>query len=385
VPVDATHIAVAAPLSGVSAHLGREMAQAARLAVEEHNASERAGVAGSVVADVLDDAGDPRTGTALAADLCSRPEVLGVVGHYNSDVTLATAPVYAQAGLPMITPIVSNPALTERGWRGVFRLTNRDDATARAIAGYLRSRLGKRAAVVAQTPTTYGASMAEQFVAAFTGAGGEVVGRYPVAEGERDFADLVAGLPDGFDVAFYGGSFEGAGLLRAVRAAGLGQLFATGDGCWDVSGFLEPAGSAAEAGEGVLVLAASPQIGQVPGSAEFADRYAARYGPIGNYAVNSYDATRALLAALTDAALTDAALADAVRDDAGLTEVDGGGRRPGRAGVMAALGRLEFDGIAYPRPTRWDDHGDNLATATYLNVVAGGRYQQIAEVPNARL
>jgi len=220
-------VAVVAPLTGVSAHLGREMAQAARLAVDEHNAQHESGV----VADVRDDAGDPQVGVAVAADLCARPDVLGVVGHYNSDVTLAAAPVYADAGLAMITPIVSNPALTQRGLRGVFRLTNRDDATARAIAGHLYSELGKRAAAVVETTTTYGSSMAEQFVAAFTGTGGEVVGRYQVDEGEPDLDDVVRGLPDGYDMVFYGGSFEGAPLLAALRrGGGGGRVGARGGG-----------------------------------------------------------------------------------------------------------------------------------------------------------
>jgi hypothetical protein len=35
------------------------------------------------------------------------------------------------------------------------------------------------------------------------------------------------------------GSFEGAFLLRAMREAGVTQLFASGDGCWDVAYFLQ--------------------------------------------------------------------------------------------------------------------------------------------------
>lgn len=333
------------------------MARAAQIAVDECN--EAGGIGGApVTSEVVDDRGDPARGVEVAESLSARPEVAAVVGHYNSDVTLETSLVYADADLPMVTPIVSNPALTERGLGNVFRFTNRDDVTAGAIAGYLRTELGKSRAMVVETTTTYGTSMAGEFARAFTEAGGEVPGRYPVAEGRRDFAALVGGLPPGFDVLFYGGSFEGAAVLDALRSAGLDQLFAAGDGCWDRQGFLEPAGASAEAGEGVLVLAASPELGRVGGSAEFARRYTAQHGPIGNYAVNSYDATRLLLAALATA----------------YTQTP----RPSRRDVIAALQRAEFDGIAYPQPAEWDERGDNLAAGTFLNTVQDGRFRQVA-------
>src|SRR4051794_39515967 len=47
----------------------------------------------------------------------------------------------------------------------------------------------------------------------------------------------------------YGVTFEGAPLLRGMRAQNDDRLFATGDGCWDIGNFLEPAGSAAEQGK----------------------------------------------------------------------------------------------------------------------------------------
>jgi branched-chain amino acid transport system substrate-binding protein len=84
-------------------------------------------------------------------------------------------------------------------------------------------------------------------------------------------------------------------LLRQMRLQGLDQLFACGDGCWDVKGFIEPAQGAWSKGDGVLILSAAPAIGVVPGSADFAERYTRRYGPIANDAANSYDLARILM------------------------------------------------------------------------------------------
>ncbi|SDG39541.1 hypothetical protein SAMN05216338_1001147 [Bradyrhizobium sp. Rc2d] len=48
----------------------------------------------------------------------------------------------------------------------------------------------------------------------------------------------------------------------------------------------------------LLVLSATSEIGRIHGSQSVADRYQQHYGPIGNYALNSFDATRMLLSAI---------------------------------------------------------------------------------------
>ena len=100
-------------------------------------------------------------------------------------------------------------------------------------------------------------------------------------------ARVAADFPAAFDLVFFAGIAEAAPLLKEIRTRGLQQRFACGDGCWDVKGFIGRAEGAATQGEGVLVLSATPSIGRVLGSTEFAARYQAKYGPIANYAVNS--------------------------------------------------------------------------------------------------
>lgn len=294
-------IGIGAPLSGSSAVLGTEMKQAVELAIDEKNAS--GGILGATIAaETVDDEGDSRSGIAVARRFSQIQELLGVIGHYNSDVTIAASPAYDEAQLAMITPIASNPAVTDDQRRAVFRYTNRDDETGPAIADYLYHVRGKRRAVLVETSTAYGASMAGRFMRAFAGLGGEIVARHTVRDGEREFGALTGAFPSDFDLLFYGGSFEGAYILRAMRAAGLDVLFAAGDGCWDRKNFLEPAGDACARGEGVLVLSATAEIGHIPGSQSIADRYQQRFGPIGNYALNSYDSANILLAAIEQSA-----------------------------------------------------------------------------------
>jgi branched-chain amino acid transport system substrate-binding protein len=358
-------LAVAGPISGGASALGIEQKQGVEVAVDERNAA--GGILGaSVVLVAADDRADALEGKAVAQRFCDDPRVLGVVGHVNSGVSIEASKVYNACRLPMLTAMSSSPGVTDRGLDNVFRLTNRDDNKGPAIAGYLYRVLGKRRAVVVDDQTTYGRGLADLFAQAFVRAGGEVVKRLTVTVGQKDFQSTLAEFPPAFDVVFFAGIAEAAPLLKEIRARGLQQRFACGDGCWDVKGFIGRAEGAATQGEGVLILSATPSIGRVPGSAEFAARYQAKYGPIANYAVNSYDSARLVLLAIETAAKAKGAI-------------------PMRDAVIAALRGSEFQGIAYARPVTWDAKGDNTAAVIMLNVVEGDHFKEIGEVSRDEL
>jgi branched-chain amino acid transport system substrate-binding protein len=353
------HIGVGGPLTTGSATFGVEMRQAVDLAIAEKNAS--GGILGAkVVVDAEDDKANAAEGEKVAKSFCDGP-TLGVVGHVNSGVTIAASKVYAGCGLPMITPMSSNPAVTENGLPNVFRLTNRDDRKGPGLAAYLIEKMGKHRAVVVDDGTPYGKGLADSFAKGFEAKGGAVVAHEAVKVGDTQFADLVKTLPKEFDVLFFGGIREGALILKEMRGEGVDQLFACGDGCWDVKGFILPAAGAAEKGEGVRILSAAPALGKVPGSAEFAAAYTAKYGPIYNYAANSYDSARVLMAAIETAAKAKGAM-------------------PSRADVLAALKAIKFQGIAYAKPVEWSEKGDNLAAVIFVNKVVGDRFEEIDQI-----
>jgi branched-chain amino acid transport system substrate-binding protein len=99
----------------------------------------------------------------------------------------------------------------------------------------------------------------------------------------------------------------------------------------------------------------------VPGSAEFAARYAAKYGPINNYAASSYDSARVLIAAIGEASKSWNAA-------------------PSRADVVATLRGLTFQGIAYAKPVQWTEKGDNKSAVIFVNVVEGDRFKPIDQI-----
>ena len=353
------HVAVGGPLTTASATFGTEMRNAVELAIAERNAA--GGILGArVVAVAADDRADNAQGAVIAKQFCADAAVLGVVGHVNSGVTIAAAPVYGACGLAMITPMSSSPGVTEQGLANVFRLTNRDDRKGPGLARWLFAK-GKHRAIVLDDGTVYGRGLADGFVKGFEAAGGAVATRQSVKAGETDFRPLLEGLPKDFDVVFFAGIREGAYIVKSMRALGLKQMFACGDGCWSVDGFIKPAGDAATAGEGVRILSAAPALGTVPGSAEFVARYTAKYGSINNYAANSYDSARIVMGAIERAAATKHGV-------------------PARADVVAAMRAGPFQGIAYARPVEWDAKGDNTAAVIFVNTVEGGRFKEIDQI-----
>src|SRR5437762_4894934 len=159
-------IGIGGPLTTTSAGFGVEMKQAVDLAIDERNAA--GGLAGAKVLGVaVDDRADPEAGKAVAKTFCDDPAVLGVVGHVNSGVAIATGQVYADCGLAVITPMASNPKVTESGFATIFRLTNRDDRKGPGLARYLMQKMGKKRALVIDDATPYGVGLADQFVAGF--------------------------------------------------------------------------------------------------------------------------------------------------------------------------------------------------------------------------
>jgi branched-chain amino acid transport system substrate-binding protein len=355
-------IGIGGPLTTTSAGFGVEMRQAVELAVDEANAS--GGVLGAkIVAVPVDDAADPQKGILVAQGFCDQANVLGVVGHVNSGVAIATGKIYSDCGLAVITPMASNPKVTESGFATVFRLTNRDDRKGPGLARYLIDKMGKTRALVIDDGTPYGIGLADQFIGGFSADGGKVVERQSVKVGDKEFHDFVAAWPKDFDVVFFAGIREGALILKEMRAQGLMQLFSCGDGCWDPKAFIQPAAGTALDGEGVRVLSAAPALGDVPGSAEFAGTYTAKYGPINNYGASSYDSARVILAAIRTAA-------EASQD------------LPSRAAVVAAIRAISFQGIAYAKPIEWTPKGDNKAAVIFVNTVEGDHFKPIGQISN---
>lgn len=94
-------IGLAAPFEGQHRSLGYDAITAARLAVREINA--QGGVGGYYLELVAyDDRADPALARDVARNLSIDPDVVAVIGSYQQRTLTAAAPLYAEAGLPLI-------------------------------------------------------------------------------------------------------------------------------------------------------------------------------------------------------------------------------------------------------------------------------------------
>ncbi|MBM3276210.1 MAG: branched-chain amino acid ABC transporter substrate-binding protein, partial [Candidatus Sericytochromatia bacterium] len=242
----AVKIGVQGPMTGALAKQGQDMLNATRMAVEEVNA--KGGVKGAKVEIAVgDDKGDPREGL-LAARHLATSEVLGVVGPYNSGVTIpVTAEVYGPAGISVLT-VATNPRVTERGLKTVFRVIGRDDQQGGIAAAQARKFSAARAAVL-HNKNAYGQGLADEFSKAFKHLGGELVFSDGVATGEKDYRPTLTRLRQSKpDLLFFGGEYQDAGpLVRQARELGIKARFMSGDATLDPT-FVTLAGSKAAEG-----------------------------------------------------------------------------------------------------------------------------------------
>ncbi|PSB28493.1 receptor ligand binding family protein [Stenomitos frigidus ULC18] len=123
---------------------------------------------------ITNDDNNPETARQIAKTLVQMPDVLGVVGHYASDVTLAAGSVYNAGGLVSISPISSTVKLSGFG-KYIFRTVPSDYVAARALADYAVKHLQlRKAAVFFNSQSAYSQSLKAEFVTAIALSGGQI-------------------------------------------------------------------------------------------------------------------------------------------------------------------------------------------------------------------
>ena len=139
-------IGVAGVLTGGIAWIGEQQEVGAQLAVADINAA--GGLLGEQVElIVVDDQCDPKLATAVAQQLIDEGVVF-VNGHTCSGASLATADLYEEAGVVMISPTSTTPELTERGYNHFYRVCGRDDVQGAIAGDYLSTHFADKTIAV---------------------------------------------------------------------------------------------------------------------------------------------------------------------------------------------------------------------------------------------
>ena len=312
-------IGSAAPVSGPTAHSGKDTENGARLAIEDLN-TRGATIDGKKVQWVLlaeDDGGDPKQGTAVAQKLVDA-KVVAVVGHLNSGTTVPASKIYHDAGIPQISPAATTPLYTQQGFKSAFRVVANDNLVGGALARYAANTLKARRVAVIDDRTAFGQGLADEFVRGVknvkssSGGGGalQVVSRQFTNDKATDFNAILTQIRSQHpDVIFYGGMDAVAGpMLKQMKALGIDAKFVSGDGVCSLK-LPVLAGDALGDDKVTCVVAGGVSAEQEPALADFTERYRKRFKlDVQTYAPYAYDAVMVFATAMQAAKSSDPAL-----------------------------------------------------------------------------
>jgi branched-chain amino acid transport system substrate-binding protein len=253
----------------------------------------------------LDDASLPAKAEAAARSLANDSSILGVVGHHESDCSVATQLIFREAGLAVALAGVPNREKLQLRSPTEFRILPLGNVYMKRAADYAWETLGARTFTFIRDEGNFGLSMLNQFRAGLTPhVGRTVTGEVMIRAGQGNFGELVGRLnKDAPQYIVFGGKpREGALLLAQLREAGNDAWFhiATQDLSQE---FIDFAHAAAEGA--LAAFPGAPPEGFAGGRA-FLAAYAARgfEQPASNYGIYAYASAQTLLLALERSFLT---------------------------------------------------------------------------------
>ena len=353
-------IAHVGPTSGGIAHLGKDNANGAIMAVEELNAAGVT-IGGKKVTLKLmteDDAADPKQGTAVAQKLVDA-NVSGVVGHLNSGTSIPASKIYSDAGIPQISPSATNPKYTRQGFKTTFRVVADDTQLGGTLGKYAVNTLKGKSIAVIDDRTAYGQGVAEEFSKAVKAAGGNIVAQEFTTDKATDFNAILTSIKGKKpDVVFFGGMDAVAGpMLRQMKSLGISAKFMGGDGICSAE-LVKLAGDAVSDDQVFCAEAGGVEKGSKfeAAKADFEKKFKAKFGvEVQVYAPYVYDSVRIMVAAMVKAGSSDPAK---------------------YLPVLAAT--KDFQGVT--GAISFDNKGDVLNGALTMQTIKGGKLQVLSVI-----
>ncbi|CAM4494981.1 ABC transporter substrate-binding protein [Paenibacillus phoenicis] len=208
---DTIRIGLAAPISGTQAQYGTAFKNGAELAAAQIN--EAGGIDGKQIEIVIqDDKGDSNEAVNVANKFVTDKSILGVVGHFNSSATLATAPIYNKNKIVQVSPSSSAPAVTNAG-EYTFRVITTDAFQADYLAGWSKE-LGYGKVALIYEQSDFGLGLLDVYQQSAPENGIEVVAAEAFNPGDKDFSTVLTKIKEKQpDAIFIGGFYNEAALI----------------------------------------------------------------------------------------------------------------------------------------------------------------------------
>lgn len=276
--------------------------QGMELAVEEINGA--GGVLGRPLQLVrADDEASVDRGRMVAEEFSANLDMVAVIGHLQSYVTVPSAAIYEASGLVLLSPASTTPELTSKGYSRVFRTIFTDAEQGKQLAEFAY-RKGHRRYVIYYARSEYGRGLANAFEARASALGATVVDRQaydPSSSGSAHNAEQTAASWSRLQydlVLIAGQDQQGALLARALRKAGSTAPILGGDALATPS-FMAVGGDAVEGA--VLATPFHPGIPD-PEVRRFSAAFSRRFGKEPDVgAAQGYDAVRILAEGIREA------------------------------------------------------------------------------------
>jgi branched-chain amino acid transport system substrate-binding protein len=293
---------------------------------------------------IASDENDPEIAKQLANTFVQNTEILGVVGHYDSDVSLAASRIYNTGELVMISPISTSTKLSGFG-PYIFRTVPNDAIAGRALAEYaIRTLKQKKVSLFFNSKSGYSRSLRQEFKTAVVATGGQIATEVDlIRPGFNPQQSVEQALKQGATALMLAANTSTLDqALQVVQANRKRSVLLAGDDVY-APRTLEHGKQAAVG----MIVAVPWHIDADPNATFVRESRQLWRADVNWRSAIAYDATQALIAGLQQA--------------------------PTRHGIQQALANPDFSAPGASQPIRFLSSGDRNARIQFVKVVPGQR------------
>ncbi|MBK8433330.1 MAG: branched-chain amino acid ABC transporter substrate-binding protein [Chloroflexi bacterium] len=210
-------------ISGGTAFLGEDSRGGIEIAIDD-----RGELLGHSIELVGEDSGCSAEGGQTAAQaLATDTQIVGIIGSSCSSEATAGLPIISDAGLLMISPSNTAPALTdpEQTWKpGYYRTAHNDLFQGRVAAEFAYNELGARSVATIHDGSPYADQLQQVFATTMEELGGTVTAREAINVGDTDMTAILTQIAAGSPDVLYFPIFTPEGPFIVAQAASIPGL-----------------------------------------------------------------------------------------------------------------------------------------------------------------
>ncbi len=312
---------------------------------------------------------DPEVEAGNADKAVGDKDVVAYIGTYNSGAAMISMPVLNKAGLLMVSPANTYPALTKPGTGEAhepdayrpsgkttyFRVVPADDMQG-AVGARWAQKMGAKSVYILHDNGLYGKGVAAVFQQTAEDIGLKVIAFEAIDPKAQEYKSLMTKVKEANpDFVYYGGTTQtNAGqLVKDFVAVGATGKIMVPDGCFEEA-FIQACG-AENANERVYVTFGGVPPEKLTGTgAEFVKAYRAKFGAEPEaYAVYGYMAAKVAIDAIKAAGSKD------------------------RNAISAAAAKVSYEDSALGKFS-FTEHGDTTMATMSGNIIKGGKFEFVS-------